>query len=244
MSRKIKTRGKSEEIELRYPLNEFPRDVIEKLGGHIVYLMAVGNADIGGDTFARIYADSIGGEASSKPIGITDVTWKNCAWSLKTVKNKSPHKMKTLRLIAGRNNPGYSAGIKDYYKDKNATGQAVLDIYNQRVLEVRQKYDDMRLLVLVRNMEKLEFTLFERSLEPLAVNDYKWETNERDNFLGYKGDMHCFTWQPHGSQFTVIENVPASACRFRIDRKPSLVEMKHILDTIHFRPEWIEIQPN
>jgi len=31
-----------------------------------------------------------------------------------------------------------------------------------------------------------------------------------DNLEGYdrSGDAHVFTWQPHGSQFTIIENVP------------------------------------
>lgn len=53
--------------------------------------------------------------------------------------------------------------------------------------------------------------------------------------------MHVFTWQPHGSQFTIIEPVPASATRFRMNRSLGMLEMIHVLGLVRFKPDWIEI---
>ena len=116
-------------------------------------LKAVGHADMTGEQFSRIFADAISGEEYGKPLGVADVAWNGCCWSVKTVNNTKPHESSLpLGLISGRNSVDYSAGISDPRSDLQETGQAVLDIYNQRIDEARDEHDDVRLVVLVRNM--------------------------------------------------------------------------------------------
>jgi len=194
-----------------------------------------------GDEFSRIFSDSISGQSFAKPVGIADVEWNGCCWSCKTVQSRNPHKAKKIRLISGRNSPDYSAGISDPRADVQKTGQAVLDIYNQRIHKASWDHDDKRLVVLIRNMSRQEFTLFERPITRVVVNGYEWKLNKENNLVGFDGDRHAFTWQPHGSQFTVIEPVPASAMRFRIKKQPLTLEMRHVLNLVRFNSDWIEI---
>ena len=90
-------------------------------------------------------------------------------------------------------------------------------------------------------MKVQEFTIFERSIFPLAVNNYRWCVNKNNNLLGYDGDKHVFTWQRHGSQFTIHESVPIGATRFRIKKEPVMLEMEHVLREVRFDPGWVEI---
>ena len=158
--RKVRTKGQAQSIHEPYPLNEFPTTLIQELGKRIVHLLAVGHADMDGDTFSQMYADSFGAEALGKPLGVADVIWNGCAWSVKTIKQKTPHSTNHIRLISGRNSPNYSAGISAPLEDIEATGRAVLDIYNARIHQARKDHDTVRLLVLIRNMGTLEFTIF------------------------------------------------------------------------------------
>jgi len=238
--RKVRTRDGIEKHE-PYPIGEFTEAVIESICERIVHLKAIGKADMSGDEFSRIFSDSIFGQSYGKPIGIADVSWNGCCWSVKTVKNSSPHKAQSVRLISGRNSPHYSSDIKDPTADIQATGRSVLDIYNNRIHKAKYDHDDTRLVVFVRNMTAQEFTLFERPIHPLVVKNYRWEVNKNGNFCGFHGYRHVFTWQPHGSQFTIHEPIPSSATRFRIIKEPSLLEMKHVLRLVRFKPDWIEI---
>ncbi len=194
-----------------------------------------------GDEFSGIFAGAISGQSLVKPIGIADVTWNGCCWTVKTVKNHRPHTVSSVRLISGRNSPIYSSGISDPMSDLRLTGQSVLDIYNHRINKAKQEHDEVRLAVLVRNMGTQEFTLFERPIYPLVVNRYSWEVNERGNLCGFDGDTHAFTWQPHGSQFTIHEPIPSGAARFRITREPKVLELQHILNYVGFDRDWVDI---
>lgn len=235
----IKTRSGFEKRE-PYPLNQITPKVIKSLAEQIVSLLATGHTDFSGDMFDRIFAKAIGGKALESPLGIADIVWGKCCWSAKTVKNKRPHAAQKVRLISGRNSPIYSAGITDPMADVQATGDAVLSIYNARIDEARKEYDDVRLLVCLRNMETREFTIFERAVYPLAINDYKWKVNKRSNLEAFKNGVHAFTWQPHGSQFTIVEAVPESAERFRIKQEPRRIKQKRILELTGFKADWIE----
>lgn len=240
--RQVKTRDKAKAKNAPYPLNEFPPTIIQGFCKRIAHLLAVGHADMGGDTFGRIYADCFGAKALGKPLGVADITWHDCAWSAKTVKNKAPHEAKTVRLISGRNSPVYSAGITDYAHDIQATGQSVLDIYNKRIGIAQQEHDHLRLVVCLRDMTNLRFTMFERPISQVAVNDYEWMKNARGNLEGYKGDKHVFTWQPHGSQFTIKEEVPASATRFQLKQRPNVLPMDAVLQLSGFTLDWVEFR--
>jgi len=216
--------------------------VVIGIGRLIVHRLAIGIADITGDDFAGIFAGAISGEHRAKPLGITDVTWQNCSWSAKTISSKKPFEQSKVRLISGRNSPDYSYGITDVRKDIDRTGEAVLNIWNQRVNQSLNEFDDLRVIVLMRNMSALEFTLFEYEAVRYTPADHKWNLNKKSNLEGFDRVYrnHCFTWQPHGSQFTVIKNVPGSACRFRIKKNPGLIELQHVLNLVKFEENWIE----
>ena len=233
-----------------YPLNQVPRAVVEKIARQLVYWKTVGHADIGGDDFAHIFAKSIGGKALGSPLGIADVIWNGCCWSVKTVQDVHPHALevgaknsrraKTVRLIAGRNSPVYSAGVTDPFSDVQATGGIVLEIYNSRVNEAKEHHKDVRMVVFVRNMRTQKFTIFERAVVPFAINNYQWKLNRNDNFEGREGNRHAFSWQPHGSQFTILEPLPRSPMRFSIAHSPEVLRMDDILRAVNYQPDWVE----
>ena len=90
MDKKIKLRGDSPRQSGPYSLGEIPRKVAVRIGRSIVHRIAVGHADITGDDFGGISADAISGRHRASPLGIADVEWDGCAWSVKTVKHGSP----------------------------------------------------------------------------------------------------------------------------------------------------------
>ncbi len=112
----------------------------------------------------------------------------------------------------------------------------MLNVWNARVNESFNQYDDLRVFVLIRNTATLEFTLMEYESARYVAQDYVWTINDSENFLGHdkRTGEHLFTWQPHGSQFTAIRHVPASAYRFRIMHKPGLIEATHVLSLVKF----------
>lgn len=146
-----------------------------------------------------------------------------------------------VRLISGRNDPNFSSGITDPYVDIGATEASVLSIYNQRLAEAQTQHNDIRLGVLVRSMDRLEFTYFERPITPFAVNDYEWEVNCNKNLEGYGAGGHRFTWQPHGGQFTIKEPVPDSASQFRIVQRPGVASLDAVLQGVGFAEDWVQI---
>ena len=150
----VKTRSGYQKRE-PYPLNQFPAAVVEEIGKRFVHHMAVSPYDISGDDFSRMFADAIQGKALDKPLGVVDVDWNGCGWSVKTVKHKQPFTKDMVRLISGRNDPNYSADISDPLADIQATGRVVIEIYNSRINEAREQYGDLRLLVLVRDLGRL-----------------------------------------------------------------------------------------
>ncbi len=239
--RKVRTRGSTRLRHEPYPLNEFPASVIQGIAKRIVHLKAVGHADMTGDQFSRIFADSISGMSYGKPLGVADVAWNGCCWSVKTVQSGRPFDVELVRLISGRNSPSYSADIDNPFEDIQATGTAVLDIYNQRIAQARDEHDDLRQVTFIRDMGSQEFTIFEKIITPLATNNYEWRLNKRNNLEGYIGERHVFTWQPHGSQFTILEPVPPGATRFKIDHSVPILEMQHVLRLARFKPEWVKM---
>jgi hypothetical protein len=176
-----------------------------------------------------------------KPLGIADVVWKGCAWSVKTIQDPSPFTQNRIRVISGRNDVNYSYDIKDSYADITATGNAVLDIWNGRINESLNEHDDLRIFIMVRNMSLLEFTLIELEAGRFVPSEFRWEKNKNNNLEGFdiQHGEHRFTWQSGGRQFTVIHHVPASAYRFRISRKPGMLSQEQVLKLSRFEDSWI-----
>ena len=237
-----KLRGKKQSRNSIYPVGEFPNTVLHGIAQRIVYLLAVGKADLSGDEWGHCFAESIGGEHHASSVDAQDVSFENCAWSVKTIKSKQPFDCPKIRLISGRNSPSYSHNIDNPFTDIKLTGRAVLEIWNERINRVLSEYEDYRLLVLVRNMNQLQFTMFESEITRFVPDDYRWELNTRRNFQGHDAasDSHCFTWQPHGGQFTIIKPVPASAVKYEI-RRPPMLDFNGVLRWVKFNQSWLTV---
>ncbi|MCY4143756.1 MAG: hypothetical protein OXG08_08745 [Gammaproteobacteria bacterium] len=207
--------------------------------------MAVGRTDISGNDFGDIFASAVQGTHFSKPLGIVDVENVATGWSVKTVKTQSNlDNIRHVRLISGRNSPTYSTQLDNVRDDPQATGEAVLAIWNARYRIAAEKYNDIRTVVLIRNMGTQTFRLFEVPTAPFPAVEYTWSYNSKNNLEGReKGTgQHCFTWQPHGSQFTVIRHIPASSRRFSIDRVVNAVSVEAILELSNYSDDWITIE--
>lgn len=209
-----------------------------------MYLLYIGRTDITGTDWGDAFAQAIKGIHLDSPVGIADVVLdKNC-WSMKTVKNVDPFSAKNIRLISGRCSPDYSYGITDPHKDVQNTGEAVLGIWNERVNIANDHYSQLRTSILVRSDDLLSYTLFEEETLRYRTTDYHWKVNKNGNLIGLnKNEKVCFTWQPHGSQFTIHTEIPESAIRFTIKQPPKL-EKKDILEKLKFDSSWITIVKN
>ncbi len=195
-----------------------------------------------GEDWGNAFADAINGTHLDSPVGIADVVLNNMAWSMKTVKHKNPFTVRNLRLISGRCSPDYSYGITDPHKDIQETGKAVLRIWNERINIAQDSYNQIRTAVLVRSNDLLSFCLFEDENRRYRINDYVWEVNDNGNLIGRNIETNKteFTWQPHGSHFTIHTNVPTTAVKFRI-KQPPLLTKENILQNINFDPSWVSI---
>lgn len=226
-----------------YPINEIPDSIVRLIGKKFVYMLCIGRKDLTGDDWGNVFAEAIGGEHLQSPIGIADVVYDKMAWSMKTVKNSNPHRVEaTVRLISGRCSPDYSYGITDPHEDIEKTGRAVLNIWNERVNIAQDYYNPLRTSVLVRSNDLLSYTLFEEENHRYVANQYRWEENNNGNLIGIDletGDIR-FTWQPHGSQFTIHTRVPKNAVKFII-KQPPILDVEETLRQIHYNDNWVEI---
>ena len=226
-----------------WPIGDVPDRVLLRIGEQLVHRLAIGQHDISGDDFANIFAHATDGEHRSNPLGIADIIAEDAAWSVKTVKAKDPERVSQVRLISGRNSPDYSLGISDPRSNERETGRAVLAIWNARVGAALKQYGDMRIAVCIRNMESRKFRVFEQPATQFPTDDFEWTFNKKGNLEGRDsatGD-HFFTWQPHGSQFTIIRHVPGSARCFRIDQPVPALGAESVPDLIQFDQSWISI---
>ena len=165
------------------------------------------------------------------------------AWSMKTVKSKHPHRADSVvRLISGRCSPDYSYGIRDPHEDIEKTGRAVLNIWNERVNIAYDQYNPVRNSILVRSEDLLTYTLYEEENHRFVSNAYRWEENKNGNLIGIEIETgeNRFTWQPHGSQFTIHSKIPSNAVRFRI-KQPPVLNIDETLRQIHYDDNWVEI---
>lgn len=202
----------------------------------------MGRKDISGADWGEAFASAVGGVHLDSPVGIADVVCGKMAWSLKTVKNNDPFKAVNARLISGRCSPDYSYGITDPHKDIQETGRAVLGIWNERVNIAQDNYSPVRTTILVRSSDLSSYCLFEEENHRFRTSDYTWAVNNNGNLIGrdLETGETCFTWQPHGSQFTIHTKIPANAVKFTI-KKPPVVSKEKILKSIGFDKTWIEI---
>ncbi len=226
-----------------YPLGQFPRGVLLKVAGHIVYMLHTRSSlQIEGEDWESIFADSIGATWKPSNIGLDDVVLGGCCWGAKTVKNTHPVTAKSVRLISGRNSLDFSFRIGNVRELEPAeVGKKVLDIWNSRVSSIKMHCAHTRTVVLVKGPNLSEFAIFEFETRRYDPFQFSWRWNKRDNLQGYDHNKkHVFTWQPHGSQFTIIESIPDSRVAFRI-QAPAKIDPVTALRNLGFDESWIEI---
>lgn len=237
---KLRTVGK---VTPPYPLSRFPKNFGLCLGKEIIYLLATkGGPSLEGPEWENIFAACIGAEWKPSNVGLDDIVLGSCAWGAKTLKVANPSQAKTVRLISGRNSPTYSFGETRTTADPDYLGGLVLEIWNERVSAVRAKYKHLRTVVLMKSKSLEELGVFEFDTVRYDTSLYFWKWNKRKNLVCYsKSDgKHRFTWQPHGSQFTIIEDVPEECLIIRI-KKPCTLSKEGILKEIGFDPSWIQV---
>ncbi|MDM8240248.1 hypothetical protein QUW63_14255 [Pseudoflavonifractor phocaeensis] len=230
-----------------YPLNQFPGKFIEKFGAEIVYMQATKETmSLEGNEWEQIFAACVGAKWKPSNVGLDDVILNNCCWGAKTVysSSKKLEKQKKVRLICGRNSPIYSFGEEDIATnaDPNHIGELVLDIWNERVSAVRQIYKFARTVVLVKSKDFSDFLIFETDTIRYDPDLYEFKWNKRDNLEGYEKSTgkHKFTWQPHGSQFTIIEEIPKDRLHLQV-KKPSKLDKETVLKSVGYGKEWVYI---
>lgn len=196
-----------------------------------------------GTDWEQIFARLIGARWKPSNVGLDDVVLEQTAWGAKTVKNDNPATASRIRLISGRNSPVYSFGDREVSEcNPDELGEKVLSIWNERVAAIRKHYKHLRTVVLIKSEDLLEIAVFEFDTVIFPESHFAWKWNKRKNLEGYnkRTDEHKFTWQPHGSQFTIIENVPKDRLAIRI-KQPPLLNQEDILAAMNFDPSWIEI---
>ena len=206
-------------------------------------LASKGKAEVEGSDWENIFANCIGANWNPSNVGLDDVVLGNTAWGAKSVKATKPSHLKKVRLISGRNSPNYSFGERsDQRADSNLTGKFVLEIWNERVSSIREKYKHLRTIVLLKSKDLSEVVVFEFDTIRYDHELYNWNWNKNNNLEGnhkHTGE-HCFTWQPHGSQFTIIKDVPDKCLVIKI-KQPPILDKEKILTAMGFDKSWITI---
>ena len=118
----------------------------------------------------------------------------------------------------------------------------MLNIWNERVNIAQDYYNPLRTSILVRSEDLLTFSLFEEENHRFVASNYRWEENKNGNLEGFsiESGEKCFTWQPHGSQFTIHTQFPANVVKFKIKQPPKL-DVEETLRQINFSDDWVEI---
>ncbi len=240
-SPKLRTVSKSRPA---FPLNEFPKNFAFSLGKELIYLLSSkGSPVLEGSEWEHMFATCIGAEWKPSNVGLDDVILGNTAWGAKTVKSPDPFKSKKVRLISGRNSPFYSFDEPiNPQSNPVKIGKFILDIWNERVSAIREKYKNLRTVVLIKSADLLDLVVFEFETVRYDHDLFEWQWNENNNLIGIgkKTGEKKFTWQPHGSQFTIIEEVPKKSIFINIKQPPVLVK-DDVFKIIGFDESWIKI---
>jgi len=230
-----------------YKLNEFGSEFPYILAREIVYLLASkGKGVLEGSEWEEIFALCIGADWKPSNVGLDDVVLGNTAWGAKTVKSgvKDFRTLNKVRLISGRNSIVYSfGGTTAISADPNVVGGQVLEIWNERVSSIREKFKHLRTVVMVKSNDLLQVAVFEFDTiryDP-ELFDFSWNKNGNLEGFNHGTDNKRFVWQPHGSQFTIIEEVPRNSLILKL-KQPDSLDKNKVLDAIGFNKTWVTIE--
>lgn len=225
-----------------YDLNKFPNKFLHIFAREVVYMMATKqHMALEGNEWEQIFANCIGADWKPSNVGLDDVVLDNCCWGAKTVYgNSNISKQNQVRLVSGRNSLAYSYGMDTIRsEDPNKIGKMVLEIWNERVSAVRQIFKFVRTVVLVKAKDFSEYLIFEFDTIRYDAEQYRFEWNRNSNLEGYEKTTgkHVFTWQPSGSQFTIIEDIPDKRIHIRL-KQPRMLDKETVLNTLKFDESW------
>lgn len=230
-----------------FPVNKFPSKFVETFGEEIVYMLATKESmSLEGNEWEQIFATCVGAKWAPSNVGLDDVVLDNCCWGAKTVYagSKKIETQEQVRLICGRNSPIYSYGEEEISpsSDPNRIGKLVLEIWNERVSAVRQIFKFVRTVVLVKSKDFKDFLIFEFDTIRYDPELYYFKWNDKGNLEGFESatHKHKFTWQPHGSQFTIIENIPKDKIHIRV-KHPDKIDKQSILKSVNYDKSWVTI---
>lgn len=229
-----------------YDMNRFPAKFVDTFAREIVYMMATKQAmSLEGNEWEQIFANCVGADWKPSNVGLDDVVLDNCCWGAKTVfaGSKDISKQKNVRLVCGRNSPTFSFGVDRITSENpDVIGKMVLDIWNERVSGVRQIFKFVRTVVLVKAKDFSEYLIFELDTVRYDYELYYFKWNRNNNLEGYErgSDLHKFTWQPSGSQFTIIEEIPEDKTHIKV-KKPELIDKETLLKMVNFDSSWYTV---
>ena len=226
-----------------YELNCFPKNFLRTFAEDVIYMLATKSTmSLEGEEWEQIFANCINATWKPSNVGLDDVQLGNCCWSAKTVKASVQNlvNQRQVRLISGRNSPTYSFGVdKITEANPNDIGKMVLEIWNERVSAVRQFFKFVRTVGLVKGKQYDEYIIFETNTVRYDPELYCFEWNKHGNLEGFSknNNAHVFTWQPHGSQFTIIENIPANKTHIKL-KIPQKINKENVLKFLNFNENW------
>jgi hypothetical protein len=97
-------------------------------------------------------------------------------------------------------------------------------------------------VILIKSKDLTELAVFEFDTVLYPIDQFVWQENQQGNLEGFHKttNLHRFTWQPHGSQFTIIESVPDDSLLVKI-RKPPKLDKVEVLKTLQYDDSWITV---
>jgi hypothetical protein len=95
---------------------------------------------------------------------------------------------------------------------------------------------------LIKSNDLSEVVVFEFDTVRYDFELHNWEWNKNNNLVGThkKTGEHCFTWQPHGSQFTIVEDVPEKGLLIKI-KQPKTLDKDQVLKALGFDKSWVTV---
>ena len=95
---------------------------------------------------------------------------------------------------------------------------------------------------MVKSKDYKDYLVFEFDTIRYDPELYEFKWNKRGNLEGYEKEsgLHKFTWQPGGSQFTIIEKIPQERLHISI-KQPDQMDKATILKAVGFDKSWYEI---
>lgn len=237
----LSLRGKKTSPRGPWRVGEFNREFLTRFNREIVRALILWEDILVGNTFRDIFAEAINGRREPVDNYVGDVSLGRTCWSAKAVHSRNPHRAKSVKLNSCLSTPFHVSGISLPFEGAQETGDAVLSIWNERVDEINESHPDSRFIVLIGNMGKFEFTIFEEELTKYSPEDFTWTINPDKDYEGRKksGGRHVFTWLPQESEIIMIRRVPSSAHRLR-NGKGTIKELrKKTDDAIDFKVTYL-----